>query len=387
MNEPERGDRHTQGALDESTAQVCAYVVLGLSSMVTNFLIPITVGAISETLALTVGGAGLMAVAEVGGWSAGSFVAALRIHCWDRRLMGLGSVMVILIGQLISILAGEAATMWSGRLIAGVGSGVLGATMFATMGATTHPERNFALQFTATTGAMVVLFPAMSIIGERFGSDGLFLSYSLLTVAISPALAFLPRRTATSIGTTTQGGLNLSAATTALSGLLLCFMAHGSVWTYVERIGSGIGLNATQIGLVLSASAAFGLFAGTCSALLATRVKRLMALSAGILTTLLCALCIVLVAHQWWFACSVVLFYGGWLFSMPYVLGTLASLDPHGRIVALGASLQTAGLACGPALAANFLQSSEFQRLAWLAFTLYAGSLVLLNISSRSHAH
>jgi len=78
---------------------------------------------------------------------------------------------------------------------------------------------------------------------------------------------------------------------------------------------------------------------------------------------------------------AAIIFNFSFTFTMPYLLGTLSQIDPQGRIVVLGFTMQTIGLALGPALAAVLLVGNDYTRIGWLGVVFFGSSFILFRLA------
>jgi predicted MFS family arabinose efflux permease len=64
---------------------------------------------------------------------------------------------------------------------------------------------------------------------------------------------------------------------------------------------------------------------------------------------------------------SVLLFAAGFFFAQPFMMGTLAALDRHGRVVAAAGAAMTVGAALGPGIGGLLAANGSYERLGWFA--------------------
>jgi predicted MFS family arabinose efflux permease len=71
-----------------------------------------------------------------------------------------------------------------------------------------------------------------------------------------------------------------------------------------------------------------------------------------------------------------------WPLSIPFYLGTLAALDPNGRLAALSGAMLPFGMALGQGLAAGLVSNGDFGRVAMIGAPAMLIALVLMTAAS-----
>jgi MFS family permease len=77
------------------------------------------------------------------------------------------------------------------------------------------------------------------------------------------------------------------------------------------------------------------------------------------------------------FISAAMCFYLAWVFGLPFLMGIIAALDPHGRAATLGIVMQNVGLAAGPAAAGALATGLQYRPVAHIGLALYVLALLI----------
>jgi predicted MFS family arabinose efflux permease len=138
-----------------------------------------------------------------------------------------------------------------------------------------------------------------------------------------------------------------------------------ALWAFGERIGRRAGLDASAIGLVLALASLIVLACGGLASWLGTRAGRIGPLSLGFLVCVPAAVVLGYAGSPAAWVPSVLLLAAGFFFAQPFMMGTLAALDRHGRVVAAAGAAMTVGAALGPGVGGLLVGSGSYGRLGW----------------------
>lgn len=370
----------------ELSRPVAAMVfIMGVIGSAMPMLSPVIVGSLASGYNLSVREAGYELTAMLVGFTSAAFVLSFMLHRIDRRQsFGIGLALMVMASLAILVVTGPV-TLAIALFCLGSGGGSVMASALAVHAGRARPDRAFAIQFSLTTGAMILVFPLISLLRENWGW---FAVFALMGAAAAIALPFLFRLHPlvasrqvphTADAPTRKALLPVIAAVTAL---FLISFANFNIWSFAERIGIGHGLNEQVIGTVMGAAALTGLCAGLLAAWLGMRMGRLVPIL-GALLSLLVAGWLMLKGETGGFQIGVLGFYASWLFISPYLLGTVAALDPAGRTVALGSALQNVGMSVAPAIAGLLITGSDYLPLIWIATICYLIIAFLLAFVAR----
>lgn len=343
--------------------------LVGCVSIMPLLVLPVMVGAFVDAMGLGERDAGLLASAGFLGAAAAALILAFRIHHLDlRRMTVLGLViMVAADGASIAAAALPLYVLVALRFISGAaGAAVYGGVMSA-YAAWREPDRAYglfmALQF-AVSGAGLFLLP-MAI--PHLGVAGIFALFTLLDLGALVLARALPdnvERAGRIVGDKLEWQIIFTL--TALACLLaigLYETAQMAHFTYIERIGVAVGLDAGQIGLALGLSSLLAIPAAFAVTWIGSRFGYFIPIAAA---TLVQVLSVALLMRADSFADYLLitcLFAMGWAFVLPYFQAIEARIDPGGSVVVAGSFATGAAGFIGPAGAAMLVMPGDYWRM------------------------
>ena len=140
----------------------------------------------------------------------------------------------------------------------------------------------------------------------------------------------------------------------------------GALWTYVERIGVGIGLSSPQTGTILAAALALSVLGALGASCLGDRWGRRAPLLLAFVAQLI-SLVLLMRTDSTSYSIGAVLYSLAWAFAVPYLYSFVASLDESGRLIVLAPAAQAVGAALGPAVAASLLDGAAYAPVSAVA--------------------
>jgi DHA1 family inner membrane transport protein len=229
---------------------------------------------LSRDLALTPVGAGWVMSAYAVAYAIGSPLGTSLTGRYERRDVLVAGMALFAVGALISALAGSATTLYAGRIVMALGSGLYSPAAAGVAIAAVAPERRgkaLATVYGGLTLAQVIGIPVGSYVGYTIGWPWLFLAVTAGAAAMAVALFVqVPRKIQVAPATLSD----LFAAMTDLRlaiALLLTVTTMGAAWipyTFLapiieEKTGAGpevVGLLLVIYGLGSMAGNALGGF-------------------------------------------------------------------------------------------------------------------------------
>jgi predicted MFS family arabinose efflux permease len=341
-------------------------------------LLPILVGTAVDSIGLSIEQAGTLASADMLGASLSAGILAFFIprHRW-RFILTQAIILLAVVDVLCAFSKGYA-FLFSLRVTAGLAEGVLLSASTAEMGAQPSPERLYALAvaFQSLFGALA--FYLAPVLLTPFGSKGIFFFLAGMTAlcfAVARYIRFAPA--AAPAAGRIQGkhqGIGRPSSLVGLVALMVSYMGQGGAWAYLDRIGVFKHLALSSIAQALALSSFAGFFGGLASSWLATRLGRL--------TPLLCHTVVLVVCLRLLDSADSALAFGlvasmlmfSWTALGPYLVGTLAEVDPSLKTVALSSAVILCGLALGPFAAGFTIAHFGYGGLSWVAGAMFLGS-------------
>ena len=301
---------------------------------------------------------------------------AARID-WRRAFSW--ALLVVVIGNLMTIVVAGMPSFVVVRCIVGLGSGVIVTLSFAVVGLTANPDRNFGYLMLWVLLYGTIAMPLIAWLYTVIDLAGAIIFFAAVSVCGLPFVRFLPA-TGGKAETDASDARRLSTAQTcmALGAMLTYFLGLGAVYAYVSLIGLTTGASEQQVANSVALSQVAGVFGALTAVALAARVNRAIPLSLAIIGGIVAMWLLGDPKSHFVFAVSVALFVYAWNVAHPYLLAAMASFDATGRIVVYAVALQTLGLAVGPLLGAAVISEGNYTGTALVGIALFAATLILI---------
>jgi predicted MFS family arabinose efflux permease len=321
--------------------------------------------------------AGDIASAEMWGIAITTLLMTFTAHRFNWRQVFFYSLLIMVIGNLVSIFATSTLYFGLWRFVVGLGAGGLISLAFTVIGLTDKPDRNFGymIMWVLVYGAVVLM--AMPMAYQLVGMQGVLIFLALLPAIGLIFVRYLPTSGAEHVQIEADA-INLPSAykIIALLAMFLYFLAQGVIWAYLFLIGIIGGGTEQEIANGLTASQFLGVAGAFTAAMLGSRWGRSIPISLGILGTF--------IPLFWLFGSMGALVYGVavciynyfWNLSHPFMLAAMASFDRTGRTVTYAVAAQMLGLAIGPWVAARVFTEGDFSNVIWLGIVLFTASLL-----------
>ncbi len=338
--------------------------------------LPLLIGGMVESLAMTVEIAGLMAASHLSGAAFGALICFFLTTQTNYRAQILLALVLQVIGELFFIGNQSVMTLLITRFLSGTGAGLLCAVCYGVIAGMRYKDSIFAaLLF----GQMIFGFiwfyfwiDLVNSIGFRFS----LVSLSLLGLPLLPFLKFLPAPIESSAGGSGRRSLPSLAGMLCILSLLLHYIANSPEWIYLERIGIEAGLSLEDISSSISSSMIFGLL-GTILAMIVGRTHyRFLPLNVGIIGIMFGTSLLLMPIGVTSFTVATSMILMSLTFVVPFYQGSLADLPNGSRMSMIGAGTINVGLAAGPLIGSQVVSTLDFRALLHFCNLLYLGALV-----------
>jgi predicted MFS family arabinose efflux permease len=360
-------------ALAESRASLAALIVIGTGAMTSATLSPVMLGLYIDELHLTASQASLALAAENGAYALGLLMFYLVLHRARRPMLAAIGLAIMIVTSLSTTRAGGFVPLLVIRAVFGLAMGFTASTVFAAYAGRANPQRVWAIATFVNLAYAALLLALSGWIAQTFGLVGIVAVLAMVaaiglacTRLIPPAPpGVAPQHHAGNIGGWT---INLPASCGALA-LLCLYAGHTTLWSFQERMGLAVGLDRSQVGILLGISV-LGAIAGALLSMTAghrfgQRGPNALAFAGLVASALLLAMPVMAA-----YVAGAVIVKTAWFFGLPFILGALARLDRSGRWSSIGAALLALGSAIGPAIGAT-LASHGAHMIGLLAAGLY----------------
>lgn len=343
-----------------------ALVAAHLIGYLGNYVSPLVVGAWMDSRGFGEAGAGALVSAEFFSLAVASLAAANVVARQPRARLAMACAVLAFGCHVAAAFATSYAPIFATRVLAGLAEGVVLAAGNAAAAGSRDPDRVFAsLVIVGGLGGAAVLacFP---LVTSPYGTLGAFSTLAVLTLLGTPLLSWLPPPRATGEA---RAELSLSNRGLGMLGLLsFALLASGqsAVWTFAERIALDAGLTAEGVGQVLAVSSVFGLVGAGFAAWLGTRAGRVLPVLVGFLGQIASALILIYAGTPVVFTAASITWMTSFFFCVPYLLGTMATVDARGQWTAAAAGAELIGVGIGPALGGALVTGAAYRSLVYL---------------------
>ena len=371
---------------------IAALMASALASLPSQIL-PLTVGAMTDDLGLDPIRTSWLASADL----VGIALAASTGFFWVPRLDLYRVVMVgltaFILGNLMVLSLLESGSFWAmmgPRLLSGLGAGLVNTAAIATLARHPNPERAFGLNL-----LVVVLLASCSYtaLPTWIQSGGLPTAFILMI-----GLGFLiwvqclwsfPDAKIRAVTTTFDGKpppLPWNKTGILVIATFLSSASMMAIWAYTERIGVTAGIDLVTVGSIM----AFGFLLSSSTCFLASwqgnrygRRFPLLISAFGMLIALSLMGAPAGPTFLLMFTFGVFTYSSMWNYSIPFKSAMVASLDPHGRTVALFVAVSAIATAAGPMIGGYIGADGDYQRVLLYSGIGFIGAILTFVIMDR----
>ena len=352
----------------DSRRALAAMAAASLVSGAANLTLPIWLGAVVQQLGARERDVALVGSAELGCLAITALTLAPRLAAVSRRALALAGALLLVAGNAAAAGAAPGRSLFRAGVLSGKGAGGAGGPLNATAAAASVPERTYALVFVLGGAACALLMVAMPPCADAWGTAGAFGVLLAATLAASPLLLWMPPHPAPAAAAEPPGRFpRAPAVLAALAASLAVTIGVDSLWPFAERIGRRTGLGSTPIGVVLAVTSLAVLVAAGFASWLGVRRGRVAPLATGFVVFAAAAVALAYAGSPFVFVPAVVLLGAGFYFAQPFLMGTLAALDPYGRVTAAGGAVMTVGAALGPGIGGLLVSDGDYALTGWFA--------------------
>ncbi len=356
-----------------------ALIVIGTGAMTSATLSPVLLGLYIDQLGLTASQASLALAAENGAYALGLFMFSLVLHRMNRAGLAAVGLAFMILGSLLTAQVGSFLPLIAVRAAFGLAMGFTAASVFAAYAGRPDPQRVWAIATFVNLTYAALLLSVSGWIAQTFGLAGVTAvlatvsAVGLLCARAIPKAGGADKETSGRLFPAANGATR--AAVCGVLALFCLYAAHTTLWSFQERMGLAVGLDRSQVGLLLGVSV-LGAVLGAVGSLAAgsrfgSRAPNALAFVGLIVSALLLA-----APNIAAYVAGAVIIKTAWFFGLPFILGALARLDVSGRWSSIGAALLALGSAVGPAVGAAVADHGP-HGIGYLAVGFYLASFLL----------
>jgi predicted MFS family arabinose efflux permease len=377
-----------QVSIDQPRALFAAVSLSAIAVLVFNAL-PVIVGTASDSLGLGDDTVGLMASLEL----AGIGITATSGMLWIRRIpwrpASIMALLVIAVGNLLSLQVGSAEQLLALRFVVGLaGEGLVFTIAMAAIGDSRQADRAFAFAIIGQIGLGAVALWAFPQIAAGGGFAAVMSTMAALALLGIALVAWLPRggaKVAKAEGEqdATPRDIPVAIPLTGLAAMFIWFIGLSGIWAFIERIGVAVGISQASVGTLLAAGLAGGLVSSGLAAWLGDRYGRLWPPLVAVGLHILMCLVIAGGISAITYAAVVLAFTFVWNLGLPYLLGLIANSDSSGKLVVLMISAQAFGNTLGQLLAGQVAAGWGDNAIGLSSAVMCLAALAVLGLFTR----
>jgi predicted MFS family arabinose efflux permease len=361
----------------------CAVIVAVLVASLPAVM-PVMVGAMAAQPGIGTEGAGYLVSVNMAGIFAGTLLCALVHARASAKYRIIAGLLVMMLGNLVTIAVTGMPALLAARLLSGLGEGFAAGVCFSLMAASARPGTIFAYY---TAGQAVVGLVGMGTLPWLVAAFDWRAFYVVLTLVAVPALFLAGPASREGQGTASATGApsSISAAgMISLAMIFLFFTGMALVWAFLQPIGEQQGLTLATISGAL-ASAAIAGFAGSMAvALGGDRLRDRSAWIIGMVLVVASALGL-LAGSATGFVFGAWALNFVWGFQYPFLFRMLARTDP-GRGAAVTPMATGIALSVGPALGGAILAQAGLTAACAVFLIMTLGALLTCLLRGRAPA-
>lgn len=362
---------------------IAAAITLAVIGVSFYMAMPVIVGAWSDYAGFSDQEAGLLAAVDAGGGIFASLFVSMILRRVNWRLIAVSGICIAITGNLAAMFGDSFIQLAPCRALAGFGSGMIYALGLAALATTHHTGRNFSILLFAQVSFGMLEINIFPYLAELGGMNGIYLG---MVIAFSCSLILVTQLPRSATARAEATGHKASAGDSAtgilpwlcLVAVFLFYIAMGSFWAYVERIGRSGGLEAGLITDSLTYTQLLSLLGCVIAGWLSVRIGQSRPLIVSLLCMALALYGLTLGFTAFSFVATLCVFFLFWNAIDIYQLGTLGNMDHSGRFAARVPAFQTTAVALGPALAAWLLAwQGNYQAVLLMAAACTGVALIL----------
>lgn len=363
-------------------------IVWATSGAAVLVLLPMLVGGFVDYLGFSGTDLALLAAADMLGAAFGTLIISPKVDKINIKKTATISIIIMVVGNLLSIGITGVWILFIIRIFCGLGQGISMGAACAVMSHTEKPDRAIALFVVAALLFGAVGLYVLPYILSSGGLDYLYICLAIVATASLVCIFWLPKHalavvSAEDTSNDSSDMIKPVMKWMAVLGVLAYFMAQGSVWAYIERMGVEANISMSDIGLALGICSIFGAAGGLTAAVLDIRFGRFAPLTVAAIISVVGLMILLTDFNLLTYTIAASMFNYGWNYTYPYQLTAIRSVDPTARLVSIAVAMQTFGLAIGPVIAGMLISEGDYEIAKWMGIIFIICALLMLAPTSR----
>jgi predicted MFS family arabinose efflux permease len=350
----------------------------------TLLCMPFMLGMLTTRLGFSAADAGLLISIEMCTLSAVCMAVSPMVGRLSKRMLATGGAAVAIAGNALSLLHLDFTGLAVSRAMAAVGYGLAMAAGNAAVTAADDSGRLYdskMMLFAVTQLLVVVLVP---FVLRHTGVQGFFVLLIAINALLLPLVWRLPREQQPAFRSHTPSAVATATVPAgAAIALTLCAVAlyafrESSCWTFVERLGAGLGVSGELVGLLIGIGTLPAILVPRLATVLRARFGDVMPTLGGILLGGVILYSIAATGSEGLFLALLILWPSTYFYSVPLLMAIAARIDGKGRAIAASAGALQVSFAAGPAVVGALVERFGPAALSQfiLAMTVLMGVLM-----------
>ena len=344
-------------------------------------IMPLNIIAISQRfIDATNGQIGTIATFETLSISVASIILSRIVNRLDRRKIFITAAILVILGNILTILSPTLNYVILARVISGLGSGAIVATVVATIARGSNAQMTFAL-LNSGVGVMGVLLPfCLPIIIASNGMNGAYSFHLFISLFTFLFISFLTLSSDADDNQNTVSSYKGYAGWASMIGTSLIFLGHAGIFAFSAKIGATLGISVIQVGYVFMAGGLLTIFGPLLAGFIGQRFGSLFPCLILITILLVTGIILANVTSALIFFIVVPLCGMIPMILTPFFLGGMAKLDPSGSLAAAHPAFSTMGGAAGPVVMGYTIDMAGFTSIGWVLIVMVIVGTPLISL-------
>lgn len=289
-------------------------------------------------------------------------LSTIPAYYWIRKIPFRRAIVffasLFIIGNILSIFATSFELLLMLRIISAWGGGSIMIITLTTSTLTPHPAKTYGLW---NLGQVLIGALSLYFLPKLFPIFGLKISFMIAPLLMFFALAlykYFPDQVIDKEKIIGKVKSKQSQRILSVLATLTIYVGISGIWTFMSSVGIDAKIDIDFMNSVFALSTLIGIVGCFLPALIGHAFKRSYFLMIGYLLFAISIVLLYLQINAASFAIALLLFKFSWMFSIPFVLATVASLDDDGRLMNTVNLVIGGGLAVGPLIAGRVIENS-----------------------------